>query len=282
MKSTNKYDVISGKRFFKYDSDMDITNAFRVIKVLNENKIECKDEANGNIFTINKKALSEYSFLIPDVLYCISLVSTSKAQNDIIIYTMRKEDLQRPTPVPNIIGRQMILNDKDIDKIVLGDYITNAIESPDLSLFLTAKKVHSTIIINSYLDDSLENIESLMSDNKKKIDRMMKENFENFVINSKKHNYNGEIYGPKSIHDLLQIMQKDIDSSLGISTLDVNTLSSEELELFIGNPYTNLSVVEYKKDIDLDKIQSDYFLSRFEDGKVYVVSYSLISEDLLK
>ena len=137
-------------------------------------------------------------------------------------------------------------------------------------------------MINSYLDDSIEDIENLLSDNKDKINRMMENNFKNFKANSLKHEYHGEIYGPESIHDLLQIMQKDIDSSLGISSLDPNTLSKEEFELFVGAPYTNLSVVEYKKDIDLDKIQSNYFLSRFEDGKVYVVSYSLISEDLLK
>lgn len=278
----NKYDVITGKRFFKYNPDTDITNAFRVIKVLNENKIECKDESNDKVFTLNKKALSEYNTLIPDALYCISLVSTSKAQNDIILYVMRKEDMEKSTPVPNIIGRQMILNDKNVDKIVLGDYITNAIENKELSLFLSASKIHSTIMINSYLDDSIEDIENLLSDDKDKINRMMENNFKNFKANSLKHEYHGEIYGPESIHDLLQIMQKDIDSSLGISSLDPNTLSKEEFELFVGAPYTNLSVVEYKKDIDLDKIQSNYFLSRFEDGKVYVVSYSLISEDLLK
>ena len=278
----NKYDVITGKRFFKYNPDTDITNAFRVIKVLNENKIKCKDESDDKVFTLNKKELSEYNTLIPDALYCISLVSTSKAQNDIILYVMRKEDMEKPTPVPNIIGRQMILNDKNVDKIVLGDYITNAIENKELSLFLSASKVHSTIMINSYLDDSIEDIENLLSDDKDKINRMMKNNFKNFKANSLKHEYHGEIYGPKSIHDLLGIMQKDIDASLGISSLDPNTLSKEEFELFVGSPYTNLSVVEYKKDIDLDKIQSNYFLSRFEDGKVYVVSYSLISEDLLK
>ena len=278
----NKYDVITGKRFFKYNPDTDITNAFRVIKVLNENKIECKDESNDKVFTLNKKALSEYNTLIPDALYCISLVSTSKAQNDIILYVMRKEDMEKPTPIPNIIGRQMILNDKNVDKIVLGDYITNAIENKELSLFLSASKIHSTIMINSYLDDSIEDIENLLSDDKDKINRMMENNFKNFKANSLKHEYHGEIYGPESIHDLLQIMQKDIDSSLGISSLDPNTLSKEEFELFVGAPYTNLSVVEYKKDIDLDKIQSNYFLSRFEDGKVYIVSYSLISEDLLK
>lgn len=278
----NKYDVITGKRFFKYNPDTDVTNAFRVIKVLNENKIECKDESNDKVFILNKKGLSEYNTLIPDVLYCISLVSTSKAQNDIILYVMRKEDMEKPTPVPNIIGRQMILNDKNVDKIILGDYITNAIENKELSLFLSASKVHSTIMINSYLDDSIEDIENLLSDDKNKINRMMKNNFNNFKTNSLKHEYHGEIYGPESIHDLLAIMQKDIDASLGISSLDPNTLSKEEFELFVGAPYTNLSVVEYKKDIDLDKIQSNYFLSRFEDGKVYVVSYSLISEDLLK
>ena len=278
----NKYDVITGKRFFKYNPDTDITNAFRVIKVLNENKIECKDESNDKVFTLNKKKLSEYNTLIPDALYCISLVSTSKAQNDIILYVMRKEDMEKSTPVPNIIGRQMILNDKNVDKIVLGDYITNAIENKELSLFLSASKIHSTIMINSYLDDSIEDIENLLSDDKDKINRMMENNFKNFKANSLKHEYHGEIYGPESIHDLLGIMQKDIDSSLGISSLDLNTLSKEEFELFVGAPYTNLSVVEYKKDIDLDKIQSNYFLSRFEDGKVYVVSYSLISEDLLK
>lgn len=278
----NKYDVITGKRFFKYNPDTDITNAFRVIKVLNENKIECKDESNDKVFTLNKKKLSEYNTLIPDALYCISLVSTSKAQNDIILYVMRKEDMEKPTPVPNIIGRQMILNDKNVDKIVLGDYITNAIENKELSLFLSASKIHSTIMINSYLDDSIEDIENLLSDDKDKINRMMENNFKNFKANSLKHEYHGDIYGPESIHDLLQIMQKDIDSSLGISSLDPNTLSKEEFELFVGAPYTNLSLVEYKKDIDLDKIQSNYFLSRFEDGKVYVVSYSLISEDLLK
>lgn len=278
----NKYDVITGKRFFKYNSDTDITNAFRVIKVLNENKIECKDESNDKVFTLNKKELSEYSTLIPDALYCISLVSTSKAQNDIILYVMRKEDMEKPAPVPNIIGRQMILNDKNVDKIILGDYITNAIENKELSLFLSASKVHSTIMINSYLDDSIEDIENLLSDDKDKINRMMENNFKNFKANSLKHEYHGEIYGPESIHDLLQIMQKDIDASLGISSLDPNTLSKEEFELFVGAPYTNLSVVEYKKDIDLDKIQSNYFLSRFENGKVYVVSYSLISEDMLK
>ena len=125
----NKYDVITGKRFFKYNPDTDVTNAFRVIKVLNENKIECKDESNDKVFTLNKKVLSEYNTLIPDALYCISLVSTSKAQNDIILYVMRKEDMEKSTPVPNIIGRQMILNDKNVDKIILGDYITNAIEN---------------------------------------------------------------------------------------------------------------------------------------------------------
>lgn len=278
----NKYDVITGKRFFKYNPDTDVTNAFRVIKVLNENKIECKDESNDKVFTLNKKGLSEYNALIPDALYCISLVSTSKAQNDIILYVMRKEDMEKSIPVPNIIGRQMILNDKNVDKIILGDYITNAIENKELSLFLSASKVHSTIMINSYLDDSIEDIENLLSDDKNKINRMMKNNFNNFKANSLKHEYHGEIYGPESIHDLLAIMQKDIDASLGISSLDPNTLSKEEFELFVGAPYTNLSVVEYKKDIDLDKIQSNYFLSRFEDGKVYVVSYSLISEDLLK
>ena len=88
--------------------------------------------------------------------------------------------------------------------------------------------------------------------------------------------------GPRNIHELLTSMQKDIDASLGIYDIDPNTASPEDLEEYIGHKFTNLTMVEYKKDIDLDKIQSNYFLSRFEDGKVYVVSYSLISEDLLK
>lgn len=279
-----KFDIITGKRFFKYDKDKDKTYAFRVTHVWNESKIECIDESNKNTLFFKKRELKEYNFIIPDLIYCISLVSTTKAQNDIIIYIMRRKDLDEfAEPIPYIIGRQMIVNDKNADQIILGDYITNARENSELALFLTSSGVHSTIMINSYLDDTLEDIENLMpKGTRNNIDKMMKDNFYNFKEASLKHNYTGKIIGPQSIHDLLFSMQASIDDSIGISNIDINTISKEELELFIGKPFTNLSVIEYKKDIDLDRLQSNYFLSRFEDGKVYLVSYSLISEDLLK
>jgi ribosomal protein S24E len=89
--------------------------------------------------------------------------------------------------------------------------------------------------------------------------------------------------GPRNIHELLTSMQKDIDASLGIYGIDPNTTTTEELEEYIGHKFTNLTVIEYKKDIDLGKIQSDYFLTRrAEDGKVCLVTYSLISDDVLK
>jgi hypothetical protein len=198
---------------------------------------------------------------------------------------MRKEDIQNfNEPIPYIIGRQMIVNESNPSRIVLGDHIVNARENKELALFLTSSKVYSTMVINSYIDDSIEDIENLMpKDTRKSIDKMMSSNFIRFKTNSLKHNYTGEIMGPRNIHELLTSMQKDIDASLGIYGIDPNTTTTEELEEYIGHKFTNLTVIEYKKDIDLGKIQSDYFLTRrAEDGKVCLVTYSLISDDVLK
>lgn len=281
--NNQQYNVITGKRFYT-ESDGAV-NAFRVVHVWHEGKIECIDEANGETIFVKKKDLKQCKALIPDALYVISLVSTAKAQNDIIIYIMRKEDIQNfNEPIPYIIGRQMIVNESNPSRIVLGDHITNARENKELALFLTSSKVYSTMVINSYKDDSIEDIENLMpKDTRKSIDKMMAANFIRFKTNSLKHNYTGEIMGPRNIHELLTSMQKDIDASLGIYDIDPNTASPEDLEEYIGHKFTNLTMVEYKKDIDLEKIQSDYFLTRrVEDGKVYLVSYSLISDDILK
>ena len=281
--SAQQYNVITGKRFYT-ESDEGV-NAFRVVHVWHEGKIECIDEANGETIFIKKKDLKQCKALVPDALYVVSLVSTTKAQNDIIIYVMRKEDIQKfEEPIPYIIGRQMIVNESNPSRIVLGDHIVNARENKELALFLTSSKVYSTMVINSYIDDSIEDIENLMpKDTRKSIDKMMSSNFIRFKTNSLKHNYTGEIMGPRSIHELLLSMQKDIDASLGIYGIDPNSTTAEELEEYIGHKFINLTVIEYKKDIDLGKIQSDYFLTRrAEDGKVCLVTYSLISDDVLK
>lgn len=282
--------IYVGDRFYKQISDDD-SEDFRVVKIKNENTFRIK-YSNGNIDTISRSTIEkDYVRLIPDGLIAMNIVNVGKANpndkeelKDVIVAIYKTEDLDNGVNIPFAVCRQSI-EDLFTKQINSNPYIqyagmsmnqNNVPAGCDFIMILACNSIAYSIGCSVYLDDTLEDILSLV--NTKKFDE---------VLSSMHSKIASNVYGYyPTLKELLENndFMFDFRQSFNIEKVyfpmlinkDDYTIELEQLEtlenivhFIMEDPY----VIPFSRDIDLDEIKRSYLLVSDIKDDIYIVIY---------
>lgn len=282
--------IYVGDRFYKQVSDDD-SEDFRVVKIKNENTFRIK-YSNGNIDTISRSTIEkDYVRLIPDGLIAMNIVNVGKANpndkeelKDVIVAIYKTEDLDNGVNIPFAVCRQSI-EDLFTKQINSNPYIqyagmsmnqNNVPAGCDFIMILACNSIAYSIGCSVYLDDTLEDILSLV--NTKKFDE---------VLSSMHSKIASNVYGYyPTLKELLENndFMFDFRQSFNIEKVyfpmlinkDDYTIELEQLEtlenivhFIMEDPY----VIPFSRDIDLDEIKRSYLLVSDIKDDIYIVIY---------
>lgn len=282
--------IYVGDRFYKQVSDDD-SEDFRVVKIKNENTFRIK-YSNGNMDTISRSTIEkDYVRLIPDGLIAMNIVNVGKANpndkeelKDVIVAIYKTEDLDNGVNIPFAVCRQSI-EDLFTKQINSNPYIqyagmsmnqNNVPAGCDFIMILACNSIAYSIGCSVYLDDTLEDILSLV--NTKKFDE---------VLSSMHSKIASNVYGYyPTLKELLENndFMFDFRQSFNIEKVyfpmlinkDDYTIELEQLEtlenivhFIMEDPY----VIPFSRDIDLDEIKRSYLLVSDIKDDIYIVIY---------
>lgn len=275
-------DLVIGKWYYTYDDDKSL-KAVRIKKIYNSQKIavESKD-SNGKYSThmLTQDDLKNYRGIKPDYLIAISVVKNklSDLSDEDIIVCMFKEI----NGVPLVVCRQYVateLGELSPDgKVHLGTCVSvDAFKDQQnkYAAFLAMDGIVEYTIINGYMNDTPDNILRFMN---------IKTNLKTEeVLKSIHDKYCNQFSGlASSVDELLKMNNfwNEVDRWMNIVNVNFeikhNTIEEEQLvmlENYTHHAMTNIDIVEYHKDINLDDIKTDYMLVRDKTGVVYLINY---------
>ena len=274
-----------GRRYYTYDDENNL-KVIRIIKIHNPEKILVYDDNKGiqNQFIISNKELEKYTLLKPDMAYVFNMVAATPYNNniDVMMYIMKKQDIGRRMPPICFARRQMAIQLQEHNFIQLGGLMLyNENDVSGLKAFLSCDHIVKSVVINGYIDDRKIDIYNLIP---KKLllamNSQMKNNAEAFKKSAKEKKFYGSIQMPENVKDFFfDDYSEYIDDSIGIfGVININPKNEIEthkaFEELLGHYVTNLDIIEYKKDIDLSLIKTEYKLIRnSNDDKVYLFNF---------
>ena len=287
-----------GRKFYKY-----IDGELYLLKVLvdkDPNSFKCSVGGTGKRVRISKQELDDdFIRLRPDGVLYFNIATVGEVE-DVIIMLYRAKDIDMAETTPYVVCRQNI-TDLLANTIIRPDYkdlITGLAiskeslpEGVDMNTVLACDGIKKIIPICVYLDDTLDDILSLIKT--KDYDNVLYNLFMDHVKYKYKDNkteyVNKDLVDGycKSLRALMEsnefsyefcraydmypvtftISDKEINSKLSLSNATLlSTILMKKIKSSI--------VVEYDKTIELNKIQFDYVLIRDAKNKTYLVSYT--------
>ena len=281
MKKETIKDWMIGKRYYRYVEDK--LEMLRIARVYSASKISIYNEADGIEVTkiISGKELKEnYRCLKSDGIITISIVTNKmckETSKDIIACMFKSGKMDHPTTVCRqfILDTCAVLSDNSSIVGSCVSYDTLEDRPDDFKVYLACDNVEQYCIINYYTDDKASDILKLVPH------KFML--YANEYLRDAKAKLDGKMLGlESSVKDLLKNNNfwSEVDRNFGIYDVPFevknNTITEEEymiIENHIHKVINNLDIIVYGKDIDLDKIKTDYMLVRDATGVVYLFNY---------
>lgn len=284
MENQKVKDLVVGKWYYTYDSD-NLLKMIRIKKIYNAQKIAVeKKDKDGNYITtmLTKEDLKNYRGLKSDYIITVSVVKnklSDLSDEDVIVCMFRELG-----SIPIIVCRQFVSTElgelTNDGKVRLGACVS--IDSFDKSsiskyaAFMAMDGIVEYSVINGYINDTPEDILKFMN--------IKTELKSSEVLKSIYNKYSDKFSGlSESVSDLLKKNNfwREVDRMLNIVDVNFeiryNTIEEEQLvilENYIHHAMLNVDIVEYRKDINLNDIKTDYLLIRDKSSKVYLVNYT--------
>lgn len=277
-----------------------------------------KNYEHGNIAVLynNKECIkvnnddlkNKYIRLMPDAF--MNIMITDHDENpDVYACVNKSNEYYNGNHEPNLIVRQSmysIFTIQSNNNIKMGECISKGIESGKLSQYMEFDKIESTFSIALYIDDNVDTIINTIDDNYiKKINNELK------YIKNKYSNYNNELFKIEGYVDnfkdllistdfishyraIFGIIQIDFPIVIDERSYDKNgdiILNKKQISLIEDNlrkHITNIKVIKYDKDIDIQNIVSlSHIVVSDINDEIYLIAYEVISsypvdEDILR
>ena len=261
----------------KYDTGERI---LRVQRVRNNGKCIVKDE-EGNQYKIAYEDLEKYKRINPIGIMSFFEADIGRGQKDVIVTLHRICDLDNEIRTPYIGARQTIVNmfsaplARDIYEVPLGLCFSNMTCPPnvDFGVIIDCKKVISTQVISVYLDDTLEDMISLITHvNFDNIIKAFKEKWDPYD----KKNVGKDLYSfldnngfMVEFNNAFNMVSLEGELSEGLIIKALMKKYSCQIEI--------IGIVPYTYEVDLDRVddKSQYVFVRNDNynKKIWVVKY---------
>ena len=279
MKKQSVSDIIIGKRYYRYNEAGDL-EVVRILKMYGPNKFSIFNENDGPEVTrvVDNKELSEYRPLKADMMIAFSIVSVKANmktfKRDVVATMFKMSDLTQP----HTICRQFVVDNFEGE---FKDAVFGATASVDLfddepqkmQMYTSCDSIETYTLINAYLDDSFKTLVKFVPQ------KFLLASNELLKAAAYKFPNNGI---SKSLVEMLKVNNfwTEVDRAFKIfdAPFEVknNTFNEEEymlVENHLAHVMTNVDIIKYAKDINLDKIKTDYLLLRDVTGVLYLVNF---------
>lgn len=287
-----------GAKYFRYNND-----ELEVIRILNDKNpksFKCKVEGSVHRMGISHEALQEnYTRLRPDGVIYFNIVNVGEIQ-DVMILMYRHRDIVEKKTTPYIICRQNITDlfantiNPDYNNLIVGLAVSEESlpEKVPMETILACDGIVKTTAVCVYMDDTLQDILSMIKT--KDFDTILYNLFMDHIRYKYKDNKNEYIQKrvvdgySKTLETLMEDNEFMYEFCRGYGIYPVTfEVTREEVEsgklklsskLAMSNVIMkniqDTFVVEYDKDIELERIQRDYFLLRDVKNNMYLISYT--------
>lgn len=300
-----------GKIFYKYIED-DLT-VYRIVGFSNQQTVKAKvieGKNKDSIITMKYKDVCEnYTFLIEDGKIILSTVDVgnrntenglSLSVSDVIVAEYRTNDINEGNTDPWCVCRQNItdvfsqLIVENLEDALVGLSVTkdSMPEGLNYQMMLACEKIINTVIVNIYLNDTLDDLLSLIK--VKAFDSILNANVIDH-IRSVEAKLNRKLKlkpGVQSVDGycltLKQLLKEnnfwyDVEEGFNIISINSpieieNDSLSENMKFALSNiirkPIDNTIVIKYDMDIDLSEFRNEYILVRDSNKDLYVIGFT--------
>lgn len=275
----------------KYYNDNSI---IRIIRFKNRESVKVKNLLNNKYEIISIKDIdNKYILLAPDAAIAFNIVKNKDIEDVIVTCNRAKGDTYNGRPCPYLVLRQNML---DIHANILqndnlsGDYVGCAVsldnipEGVDYNILTACDELLYYTIVYYYIDDKLDDILECIP-NISKYNNVLED------INKTYCKFKGYPVTPgingycTSLKDLIVVNNMMYCVRLGFGILPIKSditiernnklplMIKEDIEILLSHRILDEFLIEYKKDIDLDKI-SNHILLCDNNENIYLLKYT--------
>ena len=288
-------------RFYKWNDNNELQE-FKILGFQNGDIIKIKwtkGDKKDIKEKVDKNIIKEYTELKPDAVISFLIVNLRNDLRDVVITVSKSTDIQNGATLPSIVCRQCIVDIfasqfSNTKKEYYGLSIStdSCPAGVDFENFLVCDGIEYIETVSYYIGDTLENITENITERKYNdvlsilfMDhcKSVSNGFTfSYKSNIEKKNLDGYC---KTVYDLLDInnFMYDIYHAFNIIPLNLDLSSFEgdaapndctsALSRFLCVNITKSLLLKYDKDIDLNKISTNYQLIVDSNYVVYVLVY---------
>lgn len=269
----------------------------RVIRFKNSETVRVKDLLTNKYELIKIKNLQEdYTLLLPDAAMAFNIVKNRDIQDVIVTCNRSKGDNIDGKPCPYLVLRQNILDlhaniiQKEKESNFVGCSVTldNIPEGVDFNVLTACDGLLYYSIVYYYMEDKLDDILECIPKVSKYDDVL--EELNKMYCEAKQivptPGIDGYCTTLKSLITTNNTMY-DIRAGFGILSISsskesiynpsipnkLNLKIREDIEIILGHRIIDEFIIDYKKDIDLDKLSNHILLCDSEEN-IYVLVYT--------
>lgn len=309
MLSGNEVLSLIGSKFYAYDEENNLIQ-LRVVGMNNSESVKVR-YIDGSEEKINPNSLvgegSPYKQLKPDGIIMFNVVDVADGMGgsmpDVIVTLHRKNDLDNGNSVPYCVCRQNV-NDIFYEYMNPNPAVIYAgccvsidtiPEHIDYRIMTACNKVEYTLGLNVYLDDTLDDILSMVKQGKfdKALDAVYTQYFNAYATNPLIMRAN-KIDG-KSLHGRCKTLRVLLEENnfmydfatafnifplgfelefTGADNSKLTPLCAQALSHVCRVNIKDTFVIEYGRDIDRSKIEMSYLMAKTPSNKIYIIAYT--------
>lgn len=294
---------ILGCKYYVHQGDNPVT--FRVIGFQSSDTVIIRNENTGEKFKVLYNDLvKDFTKIIPDGILVIMTVGISDETQlqDIIVAYSTMNHISDGNNIPDIVCRQNIndifnfVQNKNMTIVGCCATPTSMPEGVPYECMMACNSINSQIFMSTYIDDELDDILSCVKT--KKIDNVLNELFESAISKLDKERkekarqykiYCGYVTTLKDLLEINTFMEEfylangilKLRFELCVGDTDIsynyklNYESLQKLQEICGMIFNTHTIVEYKKDINVNMFgDNHYLLLKDSTNKLYVFGYT--------
>lgn len=277
--------IYLGDKFYKYIKDSDKVEIMRIVKMKNTESFVIENEKTNERFKISRdKLISEFTRLKPDGYISFAIALLENNLKDVIVSLYRRKDLDNGETIPYAVCRQNIFDlftnqIKKNNKTYIGVSMSKDTvpEGVPYEILLACNGLADNYMVATYIDDTLDNLLSMIRESKFDIVLQTLANnvTDKSIVGScttirqllTENNFMYDFYKGFDIIKLL------LDIEIIPGTNEIAPYLREALENELKVEMFKTYILEYDKEIDLNKIERDYVLLSDKNDKLFILAY---------
>ena len=282
MAKTKFHDNLVGRRYYRYDEENKL-KTIRIKRVYNPEKISVYDETMGydHGFIITEKSLKkDYTSLAPDITYSFNIIHSTDKDNskDILVYGTRYKDIKKDDIMPYIVYRQMMMNPyQTTGTTILGSCMSRdtAFKPEDFTQMFAIHKIDKSVLVHSYLTDTPDDIFKFINQAfLREVNTFLKETHDKLKSKFIGINTNiVQLLADSNFWETVDLGFKILRVPFAVTTNAFTAEQQSYIESNLAYHITNVDIIPYDKDIDLDKIKTEYVIIRDANQHLLLVNY---------